>query len=184
MNYLTTGNAPKRLGNAHPNIVPYQDFPTADGYMILAIGNDGQFAKFCAVAGAPELAGDERYATNKARVTNRAELVPQLQALTRQRTTAEWIAVLEAAAVPCGPINSVAQAFEDPQVRARGMRVEMDHPQAGTVALAGSPIRMSGSPVSYRLPPPGVGTQTDEVLGELLGLDHQRLAELRAQGIV
>ncbi|HVL75223.1 MAG TPA: CaiB/BaiF CoA-transferase family protein, partial [Noviherbaspirillum sp.] len=127
LNYLTTGASPKRLGNSHPSIVPYQDFPTADGYMILAIGNDGQFARFCEVAGCPELAADSRFATNKGRVENRSVLIPLLRQKTVFRTTAEWVAALESVAVPCGPINTLAEVFADPQVVARGLKVEMSH---------------------------------------------------------
>ena len=129
MNYLATGNSPRRMGNAHPSIVPYQDFPTADGHMILAIGNDGQFARFCEVAGRPELAADTRFATNRARVENRVELIPLLNEITATRTTTEWIGQLEARAVPCGPINGLAEVFADPQVQARGLAVKMPHPR-------------------------------------------------------
>lgn len=168
-NYLTSGVAPRRLGNAHPNIVPYQDFPTADGDMILAIGNDGQFARFCAIAGHPEWAADERFATNPARVAHRGVLIPLLRQATVMKTTAEWIAALEAQAVPCGPINRLDQVFADPQVQARGMRVEMPHPLFGPVPLVGSPIRLSASPVQYRHAPPTVGEHTAEVLRDWLG---------------
>lgn len=168
-NYLTSGVAPRRLGNAHPNIVPYQDFPTADGDMILAIGNDGQFARFCAIVGHPEWAADERFATNPARVAHRGVLIPLLRQATVMKTTAEWIAALEAQAVPCGPINRLDQVFADPQVQARGMRVEMPHPLFGPVPLVGSPMRLSASPVQYRHAPPTVGEHTAEVLRDWLG---------------
>jgi crotonobetainyl-CoA:carnitine CoA-transferase CaiB-like acyl-CoA transferase len=184
MNYLTTGNSPTRLGNAHPNIVPYQDFPTADGYMILAIGNDGQFSRFCSIAGNAGLASDERYATNKARVQHRDSLIPQLHALTVKRSTAEWVAALEAAAVPCGPINTLAQVFDDPQVKARGVKVSMAHTQAGRVELVGNPIRMSASPVTYRRPPPGLGEHTQEVLGEVLGVTAAALEQLATNAVI
>lgn len=184
MNYLTTGQNPQRLGNAHPNIVPYQDFPTADGYMILAIGNDGQFARFCAEAGAPELAGDARYATNKARVANRASLIAALKRLTIERTTADWVAALEAQAVPCGPINTLAEVFADPQVRARGLQVNMAHPQAGSVPLVANPMRLSATPVQYRSPPPALGEHTDHILRDTLGLDAQAIDALRAAGVI
>ena len=183
-NYLATGQSPKRLGNAHPNIVPYQDFPTADGYMILAIGNDGQFARFCAAAGAPQLATDERFATNRARVVNRATLIPLLKKLTVERGTAEWIATLEALAVPCGPINTLADVFADPQVQARGLKVTMPHPVAGQVPLVASPMKLSATPVDYRLPPPMLGEHTDEILAATLGLDAAAIARLRADGVV
>ena len=184
MNYLTTGNSPTRLGNAHPNIVPYQDFPTADGYMILAIGNDGQFSRFCAIAGQAELASDERYTTNKARVQHRETLIPQLCAITATRTTAEWVAALEAAAVPCGPINTLAQVFDDPQVKVRGVKVSMSHTTAGSVELVGNPIRMSASPVTYRRAPPGLGQHTREVLGDVLGVSAENLAQLSSDTVI
>ncbi|TVT49847.1 MAG: CoA transferase [Denitromonas halophila] len=184
MNYLTSGKAPQRLGNAHPNIVPYQDFPTADGYMILAIGNDAQFARFCESAGQPALATDARFATNAARVANRDVLIPKLNALTVTRSTSEWIARLETLAVPCGPINTVADVFDDPQVQARGLRVDLPHPLAGTAPQVACPIRLSGTPVSYRNAPPVLGADTDAVLTELLDLGAEARADLRARKIV
>lgn len=184
MNYLATGASPGRLGNAHPSIVPYQDFPTADGYMILAIGNDGQFARFCAEAERPDLAQDIRFSTNRARVENRHVLVPILRHLTTARTTAQWIQALESRAVPCGPINTLEQVFADAQVQARGLRIEMPHPQVGQVPLVASPIRLSDTPVEYRLPPPVLGAHTDDVLAQWLGLDPQAIAALRANGAV
>lgn len=183
MNYLATGSNPRRMGNAHPSIVPYQDFTTADGHMILAIGNDGQFARFCEVAGRPELAADARFATNRARVENRAELIPLLNEITATRTTAEWIAQLEARAVPCGPINGLAEVFADPQVQARGLAVKMPHPEAGEVPLVASPIRLSKTPVEYRRAPPLVGEHTDEILADL-GVDATGIAGLRERGVV
>ena len=168
-NYLTSGTAPRRMGNAHPNIVPYQDFPTADGDMILAIGNDGQFAKFCAVAARPELAADTRFATNPARVANRAVLIPLLRQATVMKTTAEWIAALESAGVPCGPINRLPEVFADPQVVARGLRLELPHPAFGSVPLVANPIRLSATPVQYRQAPPTLGEHTAEVLRDWLG---------------
>lgn len=183
MNYLATGSNPRRMGNAHPSIVPYQDFPTADGHMILAIGNDGQFARFCEVAGRPELAADVRFATNRARVENRAELIPLLNEITATRTTTEWIGQLEARAVPCGPINGLAEVFADPQVQARGLAVKMPHPEAGEVPLVASPIRLSKTPVEYRRAPPLVGEHTDEILADL-GVDSADIAGLRERGVV
>ncbi|MED5491374.1 MAG: CaiB/BaiF CoA-transferase family protein [Pseudomonadota bacterium] len=168
LNYLTTGVPPKRLGNAHPNIVPYQDFPTADGDFILTVGNDGQFRKFCEVAGRPEWATDARFATNSARVANRDELIPLIRQVTVFRTTAEWIAALEQAGVPCGPINDLAQVFTDPQVQARGTRIRMAHPLAGEVDLVANPIRLSRTPVDYRRPPPLLGEHNTEVLADWL----------------
>lgn len=184
MNYLTTGNNPKRLGNAHPNIVPYQDFPTADGYMILAIGNDGQFARFCAEAGQPELAADARYATNRARVENRTSLIPALKRLTIERSTADWIAALEAKAVPCGPINTLADVFADPQVQARGLKVDMPHPVAGSVSLVANPMRFSATPVEYRSAPPALGEHTGQILQETLGLSGAEIDDLRSAGVI
>ncbi|BAL22382.1 CaiB/BaiF CoA-transferase family protein [Azoarcus sp. KH32C] len=184
MNYLTTGKSPGRLGNAHPNIVPYQDFPTDDGYMILAIGNDGQFARFCEVAGDPALATDPRFSTNRARVENRATLIPLLNKLTIRRPTAEWIRALESVAVPCGPINTLADVFADPQVEARGLRVEMPHPLAGRVPQVANPMRFSSTPVQYRNPPPLLGEHTDDVLASLLGLAPGEITRLRDDNVI
>lgn len=169
-NYLAGQMVPRRMGNAHPNIVPYQDFPTADGDIILAVGNDEQFAKFCAVAGHPEWSADERFATNAQRVANRAVLVPLLRQATVMRTSAEWIAALEAAGVPCGPINRIDEVFADPQVRSRGLHIDMPHALAGSVPLVANPIRLSGSPVAYQRPPPMLGQHTAEVLAQWLGV--------------
>ncbi|MDR2837683.1 MAG: CoA transferase [Azonexus sp.] len=184
MNYLATGQSPQRLGNAHPNIVPYQDFPTADGYMILAIGNDGQFARFCAEAGAPELAADARYATNRARVENRDSLIPLLKKYTIERRTADWIAALEAKAVPCGPINTLADVFADPQVQSRGLKVTLPHPLVGSIPQVANPMRLSATPVDYRLPPPMLGEHTADVLAGTLGMDAAAIAHLRAEGVI
>ena len=184
LNYLTTGIAPKRMGNAHPNIVPYQDFPTADGDMLLTIGNDGQFAKFCAVAGHPEWAVDERFAGNAARVRHRQVLIPLLRQTTVMKTTAAWIAALEREGVPCGPINDLAQVFDDAQVRARGLRVDMPHTLAGSVPQVASPLRLSQTPVEYRLPPPLLGEHTQAVLSGWLGLDATSIAELAAARVI
>ncbi|MEY2876091.1 MAG: hypothetical protein RLZZ373_3462 [Pseudomonadota bacterium] len=168
-NYLISGQVPGRMGNAHPNIVPYQDFPTADGDMLLAIGNDGQFARFCALAGHAEWAGDERFATNAARVANRTVLIPLLRQTTVMRTTQAWVAALESHAVPCGPINRLDAVFADPQVVARGLCVALPHPQAGTVPGVANPVRLSATPVVYRSAPPLLGQHTDEVLADWLG---------------
>jgi crotonobetainyl-CoA:carnitine CoA-transferase CaiB-like acyl-CoA transferase len=184
MNYLATGSAPKRLGNAHPNIVPYQDFPTADGDFILAVGNDGQFRKFCEVAGLPALPDDPRFSTNKARVAHRAELIPLLRQATVFKTTAEWVALLEAAGVPCGPINDLTQVFADPQVQARGLRVDMANGMGSTTPQVASPLRLSATPVDYRLAPPLLGEHTDALLQRLLGLDAERIASLRAAAVI
>ncbi|MGW7772911.1 CaiB/BaiF CoA transferase family protein [Pseudomonas machongensis] len=184
MNYLTTGTPPKRLGNAHPNIVPYQDFPTADGDFILTVGNDGQFRKFAEVAGQPQWADDPRFATNKQRVAHRAELIPLIRQATVFKTTAEWVAELERAGVPCGPINDLAQMFQDPQVVARGLKVDVPHPLAGSVPQVASPIRLSETPVEYRRAPPLLGEHTEAVLRDVLGLDAGAVQVLRSAGVL
>ena len=183
MNYLTTGISPRRLGNAHPNIVPYQDFPTADGDFILTVGNDGQFRKFCEVAGLA-LADDPRFATNSARVANRGELIPLLRQATVFKTTAEWISALEQAGVPCGPINDLAQVFADPQVQARGLRFELPHPLAGSVPQVASPIRLSATPIQHRNAPPLLGEHTEQVLQQWLGLSAEQIVGLREAGVL
>ncbi|MBJ7548156.1 CoA transferase, partial [Pseudomonas sp. OA3] len=157
MNYLATGVSPKRLGNAHPNIVPYQDFPSADGNFILAVGNDGQFRKFCEVAGIANLADDPRFVTNKARVAHRAELIPLLRQATVFKTTAQWIEQLEKAGVPCGPINDLQQVFADPQVQARGLRLDLPNALGSSTPQVASPLRLSATPVAYRSAPPLLG---------------------------
>ncbi len=182
--YLVTGRAPGRLGNAHASIVPYQAFATQDGHIILAVGNDGQFARFCQVAGRPELAADQRFATNAGRVRHREALVPLLRAALLERRSREWIDALEAAGVPCGPINDVAEVFDDPQVRHRGMRLDLPHPLCGEVPLVTSPIRLSATPVACRAPPPRLGEHTREVLAGLLGMDERELEVLRGQGVI
>ena len=182
-NYLSTGVAPQRIGNAHQNIVPYQVFEVADGHMILAVGNDGQFAKFCGVAGQPQLAADPRFARNADRVRHRGTLVPLLAALMKARTRSDWLEALEAAKVPCGPINDLADVFADPQVQARAMTVQMPHPLAGSVRLVASPMKFSATPVQYRKPPPLLGEHTAEVLREL-GFDEPELAALRSAGAI
>ncbi len=184
MNFLTSGTAPGRMGNAHPNIVPYQTFPAADGDIILTIGNDGQFARFCEVAGRPEWASDERYATNAARVANRDTLIPALRQTTVMKTTAEWLRLLEEAGVPGGPVNTIEQVFQDPQVQHRGLRIDLSHPLTQSVPLVGSPLRLSGSPVRYQAAPPLLGEHTAEVLTGLLGLDATQLAQLKADGVI
>ncbi|MGD9833611.1 MAG: CaiB/BaiF CoA transferase family protein [Piscinibacter sp.] len=182
-NYLTTGVAPQRAGNAHQNIVPYQVFEVADGHMILAVGNDTQFAKYCEVAGRPELARDPRFARNADRVRHRAVLVPMLAEVMRSRARADWLSALEAARVPCGPINDLAEVFADPQVQARGMTVEMPHPLADHVRLVASPMKFSATPVQYRRPPPLLGEHTDEVLAEA-GLSPEERDALKTAGVI
>jgi crotonobetainyl-CoA:carnitine CoA-transferase CaiB-like acyl-CoA transferase len=184
MNFLASGSAPRRMGNAHPNIVPYQDFPTADGYMILAVGNDGQFGKLAEACGHAEWATDPRFATNAARVANREALIPLLCEATRQRSTGAWIAALESLAVPCGPINDLAGVFADPQVQHRGIRVDLPHPQAGSAPGVASPLRLSATPVEYRNAPPLLGEHTEAVLRSLLCLDDATLAALARSGVI
>ncbi len=186
LNYLATGQAPARLGNAHPNIVPYQTFATADGDITLAVGNDGQFQRFCAFAGVPELAEDERFRSNDARVRRRAELTALLAPILAAKSARHWIEGLEAHNVSCGPINTIDQVFADPQVQARGMKIEMPHPALGgdPVPLIASPIRMSATPPSYRHAPPLLGQHSDQVLAELLGLDAAELEALRERGVI
>ena len=184
--FLATGKAPGRMGNSHPSLAPYQDFPTQDGNMLLAIGNDGQFQRFCAAAGQPDWAVDARFTTNTLRVQHRSELIPMMEAVTRTRSTAAWIALLEDKAVPCGPINTIAQAFDDAQVKARGLRVELPR-SAGdgirTIAGVASPLRLSANPPVLRNAPPALGQHTDEVLAEL-GLNTQAIAALRDKQVL
>jgi crotonobetainyl-CoA:carnitine CoA-transferase CaiB-like acyl-CoA transferase len=182
--FLASGRVPGRLGNAHPSIVPYQAFAAADGHVVLAVGNDGQFERLCEVAGRPDLARDPRFRTNAARVEHRAEVVAALAPLLAARTAAEWIAALEGAGVPCGPINDLAQVFADPQVRHRGLRVEAPHPVAGAVPMVASPIRLSGTPISHDVAPPTLGQHTRDVLVELLGMDDAEVVALREKGVI
>ena len=183
-NYLVGGVIPGRMGNSHPNIVPYQEFATADGYMIIAVGNDSQFTNCCKALGHPEWAGDECFATNPQRVKYRQELVARIHRITVTRTTAEWIAAMEAVGVPCGPINTLDKVFADPHVQSRGMRIEMEHPLAGKVPLVANPINMSASPVQYRSAPPALGANTDEVLADWLALRGAEVSRLRTLKII
>ena len=189
-NYLVSGKVPGRLGNAHQNIVPYQVFETAaavDGrqdHIILAVGNDSQFAKFCDVAGRPELARDARFARNQDRVRNREVLVPLLEAVMKQRAKGDWLAALETAKVPCGAINNLAEVFADPQVRQRGMVDRWDHPLAPGLRLVASPINLSATPVRTDLPPPLLGQHTGQVLAELLRRTPTEVADLRDRKVI
>ncbi len=182
-NYHVSGTPPGLMGNAHTNIVPYQVVPTADGHIILAVGNDRQFAAFCRLAGRPELASDERCATNASRVAHRDELMAIIMEITVTRTSREWLEVLEAAHVPCGAVNDMGQVFADPQVRHRGMRIELDHPLAGKAPLTASPMRFSGTAVEYGLAPPLLGQHTREILCGLLGRDEDAVEDMMARGI-
>ena len=179
MNYLIGGRAPERMGNAHPNVVPYQAYKAADHYIILAVGNDEQFRRFCEVAGRSQLANDERFATNRARVVNRRLLGPILDEAIGARPRAFWLEELEKAGIPCGPINDLAQTFGDPHVRARGMRRELEHPAAGSVPTVANPIRFSECPVEYDRAPPTLGQHTEEILSGLLGKEAAEIERLR-----
>jgi crotonobetainyl-CoA:carnitine CoA-transferase CaiB-like acyl-CoA transferase len=181
--YLVTGRPPGRLGNAHPSIVPYQAFETADGHVVVAVGNDAQFERLCEVVGRPELARDERFATNGARVRHRGELVAWLAPILAGRPGRDWTEALEAAGVPCGPINDLAEVFDDPQVRHRGLRVEVPHPLAGSVPVVASPIRLSLTPVHHRAPPL-LGEHTRDVLAGVLGMGDEEIEALRRDGVV
>ncbi len=184
MNFLTSGVPPRRLGNAHPNIVPYQDFPSADGDFLLTVGNDSQFRKFCEVAGQREWADDSRFISNKARVANRDVLIPLIRQVTVFKTTAEWIATLEQAGVPCGPINNLAEVFADAQVQARGLRIDMPNSLGGSTPQVASPLRLSATPVEYRNAPPLLGEHTDTVLQRLLQLSAEQIAGLRHKAVL
>ena len=189
-NYLVSGKTPGRAGNAHQNIVPYQVFEVAsaaDGskdHVIIAVGNDSQFAKYCQVAGRPEIATDPRFARNQDRVRNRAALVPMLEEIMKTRPKADWLSALEQAKVPCGAINNLGEVFADPHVRERGMVNAWQHPLAGTLNLVGSPIKLSATPVRTELPPPLLGEHTQEVLTSVLGWDDERITALREKEVI
>ncbi|MCA8245434.1 MULTISPECIES: CaiB/BaiF CoA transferase family protein [Burkholderia] len=180
-NFLASGKPPVRWGNAHPNIVPYQTFQTSDGWIIVAVGNDGQFRKFVEAGGRPELADDARFATNPSRVRHRDTLVPILAEMVKARGKADWIGALEAAGVPCGPINDLGEVFDNEQVVARGMQVSLPHPCGADVKLVRNPIRMSATPPDARTAPPLLGAQTEDVLRDMLGYDDERIAALKAK---
>src|SRR6266852_6036251 len=183
-NYFSTGSPPKRIGNLHPNIVPYQPFRTKDGSVILACGNDNLYRKFCEVAGCAELARDPRFASNGKRVENRVELTRLLQPIFLAKTTREWVGLLDAAGVANGPINDVAQVFEEPQVKARGVKIELEHALAGKLPLVASPMRFSGTPLEHSLAPPTLGQHTEEILREVLRLSDGEIVRLRADGVI
>jgi crotonobetainyl-CoA:carnitine CoA-transferase CaiB-like acyl-CoA transferase len=183
-NFFSTGKSPSRIGNLHPNIVPYQPFRTSDGSVIVACGNDNLYRKLCDVIQRPDLVTDERFATNGKRVENRAEMTRILQEIFSTRSTREWVADLEAAGVANGPINTMAEVYEEPQVIARGIRLELDHPVAGKLSGVASPMRFSDTTIEYRSAPPVLGQHTDEVLGEKLGMSGDEIAALRVKGLI
>jgi crotonobetainyl-CoA:carnitine CoA-transferase CaiB-like acyl-CoA transferase len=184
LNYLISGVPPGRRGTAHPNIVPYQAFATADGYLMLAVGNDRQFEGFCGAAGRPELATDARFRTNAGRVANRALLIPEIDRLCRLKTTRQWLAVLAPIGVPCGPINNLAEVFDEPQVKHRKMRFDLPHPEGGSVPQVRNPILYSRTALEYRDPPPLLGEHTAEVLASQLGISASEFSSLRSSGVV
>jgi formyl-CoA transferase len=184
MNYLVGGIVPKRMGTAHPSIVPYQVFNAADGQMVVAVGNDTQFSKLCQTLGLGALPGDERFRTNVSRVKNRDDLVPMIQAKFREKPAAHWIDTLTGIGVPCGPINNIKQVFDDPHIKSRGMRVEVDHPRGGKISMLANPARLSVTPPSYERVPPQLGEHTDEVLRNVLSLDNAAIEALRSAGII
>jgi crotonobetainyl-CoA:carnitine CoA-transferase CaiB-like acyl-CoA transferase len=186
LNHLTSGQVPKRLGNEHPNIVPYNVMEAADGHVILAVGNDSQYARFCEFAGVPEFAKDKRFVSNEQRVRNRRPLYEILEPVLRRKTQEEWVLGLAKLGVPCSPVNTIDKVFADPQVRAREMRIKMAHPLAGTgeIDLIANPIRYSATPIDYRLAPPFLGQHSEEVLREILGMDETSIAELRRAQVI
>jgi crotonobetainyl-CoA:carnitine CoA-transferase CaiB-like acyl-CoA transferase len=182
--YFVTGEVPQRLGNAHPTIVPYEALPTKDGHMILAIGNDGQFARFCEAAGVPQLASDPRFSTNPQRIAHRPELIALVNERLMQKTSAHWIALLESRAVPCGPIYRLNEIFEDPHVVARGVKRETTRGTAAPLPVVGNPIKMPGVDTTSAKAPPVLGEDTEDVLGSVLGMDEAAIARLRKSGVV
>ncbi len=182
--YLTTGEAPGRYGNEHASLVPYQVFSTADSEIVVAVGNDSQWARFCDTIGRNDLASDERYRVVAGRVNNRSTLIPELCTTMLERPTAEWVQMLEAVGVPCGPINNYQQVFELPQVKHRGLRVDVPTASGGAVPLIASPLRLTGTPVEYVQAPPTLGEHTDAVLADMLGKAPEQIAALREQRII
>ncbi len=183
-NYLIGGEVPVRMGNAHPNVVPYQTFATQDGSIILAVGNDGQFKRFCEAAGIPDTGGDPRFASNALRIANREACIAAITPAMKRKTTAEWIAVLEPLGVPCGPVHRLDEVFANPQIRHRNMKVNVPHPLSGMVPLVANPIKYSRTPLSYETPPPLLSQHTEDVLRGLLGKSDAEIAALRAAGII
>jgi crotonobetainyl-CoA:carnitine CoA-transferase CaiB-like acyl-CoA transferase len=183
-NYLCSGVSPHRWGNAHPNVVPYQTFQTSDSWIIVAVGNDGQFRHFVKAGNREPLADDPRFATNPARIEHRDALIPLLAAMVKEKTKAEWISLLESVGVPCGPINNLQEVFENEQVVARGIQLNVPHPTASSMKLVASPMRLSKTPVTVRMPPPLLGEHTEEILGATLHYTHEQIAQLRSKGII
>ncbi len=183
-NYLVAEKIPQRMGNAHSTIVPYQSFECADGHMILAVGNDNQFEKFCAIAGVIEMAKDIRFATNSERVKHREILVPQLEKIILKRKRDDWLAALEPAGVPCGPINNIAQVFDNPQVKHRDVRVDIPHSLSGSVPTVANPIKFSATPIEYKKAPPTLGQHTDEVLRDTIYMNEAQIQALRDAKII
>ena len=185
-NYLVSGKIPKKLGNEHPNIVPYKVFATSDGHVILAVGNDRQFQDWCTAAGAHDLKNNPLYATNPLRIANRETLYQAMPSFMENKTTEEWLVELGELKVPCSPVNNIKQVFDDHHVQHRGMRIEMDHHAAGSgkVPLIGNPVKMSGTPPQYRLAPPTLGQHTEEVLEELLDYNEEQIQSLKDESIV
>lgn len=182
--FLCTNKVPRRWGNASPNIVPYQTFPTSDGWMIVAVGNDSQFKHFVTAGGEAHLAENPLYINNPVRVEHRKSLILLLEAMTRRKTKAEWIYLLEEANVPCGPINNLEEVFDNEQVKARGIKIHVPHPTAGSMKLVASPMRLSETPVEVRMAPPTLGQHTNEILHERLSLDAEAIAALQEKGII
>ena len=183
-NYLCSGVSPHRWGNAHPNVVPYQTFQTSDSWIIVAVGNDGQFRHFVKAGDRELLADDPRFATNPARIEHRDALIPLLAAMVKEKTKVEWISLLESVGVPCGPINNLQEVFENEQVVARGIQLNMPHPTAGSMKLVASPMRLSKTPVTMRMPPPLLGEHTEEILSATLHYTYEQIAQLRSKGII
>ena len=183
-NYLCSGVSPHRWGNAHPNVVPYQTFQTSDSWIIVAVGNDGQFRHFVKAGNREPLADDPRFATNPARIEHRDALIPLLAAMVKEKTKVEWISLLESVGVPCGPINNLQEVFENEQVVARGIQLNVPHPTAGSMKLVASPMRLSKTPVTMRMPPPLLGEHTEEILSATLHYTYEQIAQLRSKGII
>ena len=184
MNFLATRENPARLGNQHPNIVPYQVFPTKDGYMVLSVGNDATFKRFCEAFGLEKLLADARFATNSARVENRQLVTDTLTPVMQGQTTDWWVEKLEGLKIGCGPINTLKQVFDDPHVKARGMEVQMKHSSGEMVTVIANPVRLSETPADYRIAPPLLGEHTSEVLQDLLGMDNATFASLKKKGVI